>query len=209
MGGRRPAHNSDDVLREPVEGAPAARLFLEHSQNMTLTQTKPVLKTLTPVQIEGPYWKPLSPERSNLREADTKGEPIVITGHVYNQAGDLIEGAWLDFWHCDGEANYDNKGYRLRGHQWTGPDGTFRLETVIPSEYDDFLTSPDGDMRKVYRTSHIHVKVKGPERTTLTTQLYFPEHEGNSRDNYAEEALLLEIEQTPSGKVGRFDFVLR
>jgi protocatechuate 3,4-dioxygenase beta subunit len=175
----------------------------------TTLEAKPVLKTLTPAQIEGPYWKPLSPQRSVLREADTRGEPIVITGHVYNQAGEPIAGAWLDFWHADGEANYDNDGYRLRGHQWTGPDGAFRLETVVPSEYDDFLTSPDGDSRKVYRTAHIHVKVKGPRRTTLTTQLYFPGNDGNTRDSYCEDALLLDIEKTPSGKVGHFDFVLR
>ena len=28
----------------------------------------------------------LSPERSNLREPDTKGQPILIMGTVYNQA---------------------------------------------------------------------------------------------------------------------------
>jgi protocatechuate 3,4-dioxygenase beta subunit len=172
---------------------------------MTTTQAR----TLTPAQIEGPYWKPLSPERSNLREPDTIGEPIAISGRVFNQAGEPVHGAWLDFWHCDGQATYDNKGYRLRGHQWTGPDGGYRLETVIPSEYDDFLTSPDGDTRKVYRTSHIHVKVKGPERTTLTTQLYFPAAEGNGRDSWCQDELLLEIEDTPSGKVGHFDFVVR
>ena len=172
---------------------------------MTATEIKP----LTPAQIEGPYWKPLSPERSRLREADTKGEPFVLTGTVYNQNGKPVEGAWLDFWHCDGEAFYDNKGYRLRGHQFTGPDGRYHLETVIPSEYDDFLTSPDGETRKVYRTSHIHVKVKGPERTTLTTQLYFPGAEGNGRDNYCEDDLLIDIEETPAGKTGHFDFVVR
>src|SRR5579859_3241336 len=179
---------------------------------MTATESKSTTTVLplSPAQIEGPYWKPLSPERSNLREADTRGEPITVIGTVYNQQGQPVEGAWLDFWHCDGEANYDNKGYRLRGHQFTGPDGHYRLETVIPSEYDDFLTSPDGDTRKVYRTAHIHVKVKGPERTTLTTQLYFPQNTaGNSRDNYAIDDLLLRIEETPSGKIGYFDFVVR
>jgi protocatechuate 3,4-dioxygenase beta subunit len=74
---------------------------------------------------------------------------------------------------------------------------------------NDFLTSPDGDTRKVYRTSHIHVKVKGPERTALTTQLYFPAAEGNSRDAYCLDNLLLEIEDGPSGKVGHFDLALR
>ncbi len=166
-------------------------------------------RQLTTAQIEGPYWKPLSSERSNLREPDTKGEPIVITGTVYNEAGKPVQGAWLDFWHCDGAAFYDNKGFRLRGHQFTGEDGRYRLETVVPSEYDDNLTSPDGDTRRVYRTAHIHVKVKGPERTTLTTQLYFPGNEGNSRDNHCTDELLLEIEDTADGKLGRFDFVVR
>jgi protocatechuate 3,4-dioxygenase beta subunit len=176
----------------------------------TPSELQSTVLTLTPAQIEGPYWKPLSPERSNLREADTNGEPITITGTVYNQARQPIMGAWLDFWQCDGEAFYDNKGYRLRGHQFTGSDGRYRLETVIPSEYDNFLTSPDGDTRKVFRTAHIHVKVKGPERATLTTQLYFPQNaEGNSRDSHAVDELLLTIEETPSGKVGHFDFVVR
>jgi protocatechuate 3,4-dioxygenase beta subunit len=78
----------------------------------------------------------------------------------------------------------------------------------VPSEYDDFLTTPDGETRKVYRTGHVHVKVKGPERTTLTTQLYFPENAGNSRDRFCLDELLLDIEETPDGRVGRFDFVL-
>jgi protocatechuate 3,4-dioxygenase beta subunit len=179
---------------------------------MTVTETKPnsPVLPLTPAQIEGPYWKPLSPARSNLREPDTRGEPITITGTVYNQQGQPVEGAWVDFWHCDGEANYDNAGYRLRGHQFTAADGRYKLETVIPSEYDDFLRSPDGDTRKVYRTAHIHVKVKGPERTTLTTQLYFPHNaEGNARDSYAIDELLLKIGDTPDGKTGEFDFVVR
>jgi len=133
----------------------------------------------------------------------------VITGCVYNQVGEPVNGAWLDFWQCDGEAYYDNTGFRLRGHQFTGPDGRYQLVTVIPSEYDDFLKSPDGETRKVYRTAHIHVKVKGPERATLTTQLYFPEGEGNSRDRHCSDELLLEIEHTPTGKVGHFDFVVR
>ena len=175
-----------------------------------MVQSATKAMSLTPAQIEGPYWKPLSPARALLREADTVGQPITITGTVYNQSGQPVDGAWLDFWHCDGQANYDNKGYRLRGHQFTGPDGRYRLDTVIPSEYDDLLTSPDGDSRKVYRTAHVHVKVKGPERTTLTTQLYFPDNaDGNSRDNDAIDELLLDIEDTPSGKVGHFDFVVR
>ena len=163
----------------------------------------------TPGQIEGPYWKPGSPERKSLLEPDTRGERIVISGTVRNTAGKAIEGAWVDFWQCDGQAYYDNKGYRLRGHQFTDAEGRYEVETVVPSEYDDLLVSPDGDSRKVYRTSHIHVKVKAPERQTLTTQLYVPGAPGNSKDSYYTEACELQIEDTPDGKRGRFDFVLK
>jgi protocatechuate 3,4-dioxygenase beta subunit len=31
---------------------------------------------------------------------------------VFNQVGEPVSSAWLDFWHCDGEAKYDHKGYR-------------------------------------------------------------------------------------------------
>ena len=49
---------------------------------VTSTQSPPKrdIKTLTAGQIEGPYWKPLLPERSNLREPDTTGEPITSNG---------------------------------------------------------------------------------------------------------------------------------
>jgi protocatechuate 3,4-dioxygenase beta subunit len=115
----------------------------------------------------------------------------------------------VDFWQCDGEAVYDIDGNRLRDHQWTDADGKFHVETVIPSEYDDDLTNADGEVRRVYRTSHIHVKVKGPRRSTLTTQLFFPGAPGNSRDHDYGDDCLLEIEETPSGKVAQYTFVLR
>jgi protocatechuate 3,4-dioxygenase beta subunit len=164
---------------------------------------------LTPAQIEGPYWKPGSPQRMSMLEPDTKGERIVVSGTVRNAAGKPIADAWIDFWQCDGQAFYDNKGFRLRGHQFTDADGRYLLETVVPSEYDDFLVSPDGDKRMVYRTSHIHVKVKAPERQTLTTQLYVPGAPGNIKDSYYTQACELEIEDAPTGKRAHFDFVVR
>jgi protocatechuate 3,4-dioxygenase beta subunit len=143
-----------------------------------------------------------------LREADTIGEPLRVEGRVVNVRGRPIEGAWIDFWQCDGNAVYDIDGDRLRGHQWTDAEGRFELDTVFPTEYDDDLTNADGEVRRVYRTAHIHVKVKAPRRGTLTTQLYFPNESGNSRDRGFSEACLLELEDTPAGKIGHFTFVL-
>ena len=67
----------------------------------------------------------------------------------------------------------------------------------------------EGSLIELKAMSFAGTKVKGPERATLTTQLYFPGNEGNSRDNYCEDGLLLDIEETPNGKVGHFDFVVR
>ena len=172
---------------------------------MTTTSTLP----LTPEQTEGPYWSPGSPERTNLREPDTKGEPFAVSGRVLNTRGEPVAGAWVDFWQCYGEGVYDNKGFRLRGHQFTDEQGRYRLETVVPAEYDDYLYSAEGQRQHVFRTSHIHAKVKGRERMTLTTQLYFPDAPGNERDGIYVDRCLMEIVETPSGKEGHFDFVIR
>jgi protocatechuate 3,4-dioxygenase beta subunit len=174
---------------------------------MTATATQVDLKP-TPAQIEGPYWLPGSPERHRIRDEETKGEPITITGRVTNVRGVPIPGCWIDFWQANGEAQYDIFGYRLRGHQWTDEEGRYRLETVIPSEYDDDLTDADGRTTRVYRTAHIHVKVKPPRRQMINTQLYFPGLPGNKRDGFCLDDLLLEIVETPTGKEGHFDFVV-
>jgi protocatechuate 3,4-dioxygenase beta subunit len=48
---------------------------------------------ITRAQTEGPYWRPGSLARTNLRESDTKGEPIIVRGHVVNIRGMPIAGA--------------------------------------------------------------------------------------------------------------------
>jgi protocatechuate 3,4-dioxygenase beta subunit len=171
--------------------------------------TSAIELTVTRSQTEGPYWLPGSPERSNLREPDTIGEPLTVVGRVVNIRGKPIEGAWMDFWQCNGAAEYDIFGNKLRGHQYTDAEGRFKLETVVPVEYDAPLENADGEVRMVYRTAHIHVKIKAAKRGSLTTQMYFPGEPGNARDNDYGDDCLLEIEETPEGKVGRFEFVLR
>ena len=57
--------------------------------------------------------------------------------------------------------NYDNVGFRLRGHQFTDAEGRYPLQTIVPGLYPG-------------RTRHIHVKVQAPNGPILTTQLYFP-----------------------------------
>jgi protocatechuate 3,4-dioxygenase beta subunit len=146
----------------------------------------------TPRQTEGPYFTPNSPKRASLLESRIGGTRLLVTGMVLNRSCRPIANALVDFWQCDDAGNYDNVGYRLRGHQFTDERGVYRLETIVPGLYPG-------------RTRHIHVKVQAPRERVLTTQLYFPNEPRNNRDRIFHPELLLKM--SGAGE-GRFDFVL-
>nr|WP_202638099.1 dioxygenase [Bailinhaonella thermotolerans] len=150
----------------------------------------------TPAQIEGPYFKPNSPRRTNLITAGVTGTRLTLTGVVYTMSCAPVANALLDFWQADAYGRYDNVGYRLRGHQFTTATGSFTLQTIVPGLYPG-------------RTRHIHVKVQAPGRPILTTQLYFPGEPRNASDAYYNPALLMSVQSTPTGRTAQFDFVLR
>ena len=145
----------------------------------------------TPTQMEGPFFTPLSPERSKLIEPGMKAPMMRLVGQVVDTACRPIPGALLDFWQCDDKGRYDNKGYLLRGHQYASRNGDFRLETVVPGEYPG-------------RTPHLHVKVQPRNGSVLTTQLYLPQHPGNARDFLFDPRLVL----GSRGSEFHFQFVL-
>ena len=151
--------------------------------------------TPTPSQTEGPYYKPGSPERASLREPGLAGTPLTITGYVFSTACRPIAHAWLDFWQADSSGNYDNAGFRLRGHQFTDKQGRYSLETIVPGEYPG-------------RTRHIHVKVQAPGQSVLTTQLYFPGEPHNNSDSIFSPELLIQMQNTSHGQLATFNFVL-
>lgn len=148
-------------------------------------------------QTEGPYFTPNSPLRNSLIEAGVKGREIEITGFVLTKGCKPVPKALVDFWQADDEGAYDNRGYKLRGHQFTDERGIFSLRTIHPGRYPG-------------RTPHIHVKVQAPGQRVLTTQLYFPGEPGNARDFLFKKELLLKMSQGASATIpaGRFDFVL-
>ncbi|MGQ0683295.1 dioxygenase family protein [Bradyrhizobium sp.] len=149
----------------------------------------------TVAQTEGPFFKPSSPERIELIEAGMAGQPIVLVGFVLTRNCKPIAGALLDFWQADAKGEYDNSGFRLRGHQFTDADGRFRLRTVVPGNY-------------VGRTRHIHVKVQPRGGRVLTTQLYFPGEAKNRSDGLFRKELLVRTAKNEGWLAGRFDFVL-
>ncbi|NJO39564.1 MAG: intradiol ring-cleavage dioxygenase [Cyanobacteria bacterium CRU_2_1] len=150
---------------------------------------------LTPSQTEGPYYTPDSPERTSLLEPGITGTTIILTGQVLSSNCAPIARALVDVWHSDAEGEYDNVGYRLRGHQFTDDAGYYSLETIIPGLYPG-------------RTRHFHVKVQAPNQPVLTTQLYFPEEPQNERDRLFQPALLLAVQEIDDGKQATFNFIL-
>jgi protocatechuate 3,4-dioxygenase beta subunit len=151
--------------------------------------------TTTPRQTEGPFFTPSSPQRADLR-ADGNGTLLVLSGFVLTRQCRPIPGALLDFWHADTSGQYDNRGFRFRGHLFADQQGRYQLVTRTPGLYTG-------------RTRHLHVKVRaGGQSPILTTQLYFPDEPGNRRDGLFDQKLLMTLRPAEGGQLGRFDFVL-
>ena len=146
-------------------------------------------------QTEGPYFKPSSPQRANLVEPDTKARLVEINGQVLTHSCRPVERALVDLWHADERGEYDNVGFRYRGHLFTDNEGRYRFRTILPALYPG-------------RTRHYHIKVHALERSVLTTQLYFPDEPANRRDGLFRRDLAMRIAETSNGLAARFDFVL-
>jgi virginiamycin B lyase len=124
------------------------------------------------------------------------GTPLLVTGKVLNQACEPIAGAKLDFWQTDDSGEYDNVGYRMRGHQFTDENGDYALETILPGVYPG-------------RPPHIHVKVNTPGGPVLTSQIYFEGQPGNESDGLVQPSLIVPLaDAADGGKTAIFNFVL-
>lgn len=146
-------------------------------------------------QTEGPYFKPGSPQRTNLVTPGTTGTRLTVTGFVYTTSCKPVANALLDFWQADYYGRYDNYGYRFRGHQYSDASGRFTLTTIVPGLYPG-------------RTRHIHVKVQAPYQRILTSQLYFPNEPRNQTDTIFDPTLVMNVQNVPGGRNATFDFVL-
>jgi protocatechuate 3,4-dioxygenase beta subunit len=149
----------------------------------------------TPPQTEGPYFTPGSPRRRSLLEPGLGGTRLTLVGRVLTTRCAPVPRALLDFWQADPRGVYDNRGYRLRGHQFADARGRFRLETVVPGLYPG-------------RTRHIHLRAQAPGDQVLTTQLYFPGERRNRSDGIFDPELLVRWRRVGARRVARFDIVL-
>ncbi len=126
-------------------------------------------KVCTPTQndVEGPYYLPDAPIRTQIADPDEPGEHIIIKGKVLRiDCKTPIKDALVEIWQTDskGKYYYKDEGYRLRGQMRTDKDGLYKFSSIKPGRYRIGFG---------YRPAHIHIKVSHPGYTTLVTQLYF------------------------------------
>jgi protocatechuate 3,4-dioxygenase beta subunit len=181
-------------FRRRLLAAGAALPFVRPAlaEDLPLTPACGAQAQRTPSQTEGPYYTPDTPLRSSLVEPGSKAERLVLAGRVLSPQCRPVAKALLDFWHCDERGEYDNAGFRYRGHLFADDAGRFRLETIFPALYPG-------------RARHIHVKVQAPGRRILTTQLYFP---GDARDGLWREELVVRMEQRGAVRQAAFQFIV-
>jgi protocatechuate 3,4-dioxygenase beta subunit len=122
--------------------------------------------TLTPSDVQGPFWMDLGLVRQDISEG-LPGLPVSLVLQVIDAATcGPMAGAVVDVWHDGTDGHYSgfaSEGTlgqtQHRGVQVTGANGLVRFDSVYPGWYQG-------------RTPHIHVKVNPTTATELTTQLY-------------------------------------
>jgi len=133
--------------------------------------------TLTPEQIEGPFYL----DKGRIREDISEGKPGVPLRIVLRVVGASascapIPKAAVDIWQCDAQGIYsgyegaaiqprhvepvDEKTF-LRGTQLTNEAGGVQFRTIYPGWYTG-------------RTPHVHLKLRVGAKVA-TTQIYFPD----------------------------------
>ena len=141
--------------------------------------------TPTTTDILGPFYRPGSPLRTNLRLANSNGTPIILKGYIFKEDGKTpINNALVEIWHCDENEVYDNATdeYKYRGGQKTKADGKYEFKSILPVPY-----KADPKDESSWRPAHIHMRVSVPNQQDLITQLYFKDGKYVNTDKWASD----------------------
>ena len=152
---------------------------------------------LTGEDIEGPYYLPGAPRRTQMLEPGMQGSALELEGVLRDASCRSIANVMIELWQCDALGRYDARGMRLRSVLQTDSRGRWGVRTVVPGRYLNGAT---------YRPAHVHMKVHGP-RGVLTTQMYFPGSTANGEDGIYDPSLDLVITEDGDALIGEFTFV--
>jgi catechol 1,2-dioxygenase len=117
------------------------------------------------------------------QRSDEAGDVLFLRGCVMSPDGTPLAGVELDMWQADAAGHYSNihpnmPEWNLRGRFHSGSDGTFEVRTIVPPPYEIPKGGPTGAVlsalgRHFFRPAHLHLKIRHPEYSELTSQLYF------------------------------------
>jgi catechol 1,2-dioxygenase len=168
----------------------------------------------TAADIEGPFWRAGSPERTNLDLYGDAGTVLSISGSVRDTDCRPINNATVEVWHgypttipveelsSDADVQYDNttEEMRYRGYTVTGADGQFSFRTLKPGWYQAL---------GAYRPAHVHFKVWRDGIELLTTQMYFAGDPFLTSDPWAAADLAVALDVGNDGtEHGVFDLII-
>jgi len=170
---------------------------------------------LTVGTTEGPYYITNTAELAggNLNTTGLAGEPIKITGHVYEgtDSSAPIPNAKVEIWQTDTDGAYhpnsngDASQYgpgelALRGYVLTDTRGRYEFTSIYPGYYPG-------------RTRHIHVRASADGFGGVTTQIIVPSRSGDGvtpeTDSIAQslpEANFVTFTDEGGVQTGSFDF---
>lgn len=125
--------------------------------------------SVTPSQVEGPFYRPGAPYRTKLYPDDPQGDVLVVSGVVRaHPTHQPLAGVLLDIWNASHLGDYDSSpAFRLRGKMRTDAHGRYEFETIVPPAY------PVEPGSRQMRAQHVHFKVFADGYVPLTTQMYF------------------------------------
>ncbi|MGH2619598.1 MAG: intradiol ring-cleavage dioxygenase [Anaerolineales bacterium] len=224
---------------EPETTVPTQAAAATETEAATAVPAADALPTcvVRPEMTEGPYFVDEQLNRPDIRSDPSSGsvkegallELSFRVSEVSNSTCNLLEGVFVDIWHCDAMGVYsdaENQGFNtvgqkfLRGYQVTDANGIARFTTIYPGWYFS-------------RAVHIHFKIRSELSANssyeFTSQLFFDDALSDqvfAAEPYASQGqrtirngddgifqqggsqLLLEVSQSSSGYAATFDIGL-
>ncbi|WP_211262638.1 protocatechuate 3,4-dioxygenase subunit alpha [Nitriliruptor alkaliphilus] len=141
----------------------------------------------TPSQTVGPFfhYALMKDGVDDLDPAGEAGEPIVVTGAVFDGAGDLVDDAMVEIWQSDGGGRYRHpadgrsgdvpSSFIGFGRVASTDGGTYRVRTAMPGT----IPGRDGAVQAPHL--NVHVFARGV-LDKLATRIYFEGVEANAHD---------------------------
>ena len=203
--------NRRDLIKSSALGAVA-----------TVIATSSQAQVTTPTEVEGPFY-PITPQkdqdadltRIQSKNGIAKGEIIEVSGQVFDQDMNPIEGVTIDLWQANSYGKYHHphdtseapidENFQAWAILQSGTEGRYKIKTVLPGAYP--LNS------KNQRTPHIHLKISKLGYDSLLTQMYFPDHPLNEKDGLFRrksklEQVMMTAKKQGKGHQYRYDIII-